>query len=234
MVVRQINFKDGPKFMTKQSWLLTADFKRLGDLAAGTIVVYRERKTVVRKLPDAAPVARIVHKAADDRYARRMCDPVKSGAPLADGIAGPFGRDGQDELVALCKFGDHLCDHVARRRAGGQGGGIVCPLAVANQMQLLRSRIKRLHIMTLNVNLQQLNVDIGAFWRGAFCFFENLFSLHISVVSKVNVSFGNGVNIARTRSKLTGRVHHGAAQRLLRIHLIGAYRTKNCVSSMLL
>jgi len=39
------------------SMLLTADFKRLGDLAAGTQVVYREKKTVTRKLPDAAPLA---------------------------------------------------------------------------------------------------------------------------------------------------------------------------------
>ena len=39
------------------SMLLTADFKRLGDLAAGTQVVYREKSSVVRKLPDAVPLA---------------------------------------------------------------------------------------------------------------------------------------------------------------------------------
>ena len=39
------------------SMLLTADFKRLGDLAAGTIVVYREKRAIVRKLPEALPVA---------------------------------------------------------------------------------------------------------------------------------------------------------------------------------
>ena len=39
------------------SMLLTSDFKRLGDLAAGTIVVYREKRAVIRKLPEATPVA---------------------------------------------------------------------------------------------------------------------------------------------------------------------------------
>lgn len=39
------------------SMLLTADFKRLGDLAAGTQVVYREKNSVIRKLPDAVPLA---------------------------------------------------------------------------------------------------------------------------------------------------------------------------------
>jgi uncharacterized RDD family membrane protein YckC len=39
------------------SMLLTHNFKRLGDLAAGTQVVYRERRTARRALPDAEPVA---------------------------------------------------------------------------------------------------------------------------------------------------------------------------------
>jgi uncharacterized RDD family membrane protein YckC len=39
------------------SILMTADFKRLGDLAAGTQVVYREKRVASRKLPDAPPHA---------------------------------------------------------------------------------------------------------------------------------------------------------------------------------
>ena len=39
------------------SMLLTADFKRLGDLAAGTQVVYQDKQRKARALPDAAPVA---------------------------------------------------------------------------------------------------------------------------------------------------------------------------------
>ena len=39
------------------SMLLTADFKRLGDLAAGTQVIYREKRTATRKLPEAVPLA---------------------------------------------------------------------------------------------------------------------------------------------------------------------------------
>ena len=40
------------------SILLTRDFKRLGDLAAGTLVVYREKSAAsLRAVPDAAPVA---------------------------------------------------------------------------------------------------------------------------------------------------------------------------------
>ncbi len=39
------------------SMLLTREFKRLGDLAAGTQVVYRESERKARPLPEAAPVA---------------------------------------------------------------------------------------------------------------------------------------------------------------------------------
>ena len=40
MVVRQINFKDGPKFMEKQSILLTTDFKATRDLVLSLNVIY--------------------------------------------------------------------------------------------------------------------------------------------------------------------------------------------------
>jgi TonB-dependent receptor len=40
MVVRQINFKDGPKFMEKQSILLTADFKATRNLVLSLNVIY--------------------------------------------------------------------------------------------------------------------------------------------------------------------------------------------------
>lgn len=39
------------------SMMLNADFKRLGDLAAGTQVVYREKRLGARQLPEAAPHA---------------------------------------------------------------------------------------------------------------------------------------------------------------------------------
>jgi uncharacterized RDD family membrane protein YckC len=39
------------------SMMLTPDFKRLGDLAAGTQVVYRERQARARALPEADPIA---------------------------------------------------------------------------------------------------------------------------------------------------------------------------------
>ena len=39
------------------SMMLTPDFKRLGDLAAGTQVVYRERQARMRALPEADPIA---------------------------------------------------------------------------------------------------------------------------------------------------------------------------------
>ncbi len=40
LVVRQINFKDGPKFMTKQSWLLTTDFKATPNLVLSLNAIY--------------------------------------------------------------------------------------------------------------------------------------------------------------------------------------------------
>lgn len=49
--------------------LLSADFKRLGDLAAGTLVVYRDKLAAPRKLPDAAPVAATRPLAAETQLA---------------------------------------------------------------------------------------------------------------------------------------------------------------------
>jgi TonB-dependent receptor len=40
MVIRQIDFKDGPKFMTKQSWLLSTDFKATPNLVLSLNAIY--------------------------------------------------------------------------------------------------------------------------------------------------------------------------------------------------
>lgn len=51
------------------SIILTKDFRRLGDLAAGTVVVYQSTKHTARKLPDAAAVAVLRPMDADTQLA---------------------------------------------------------------------------------------------------------------------------------------------------------------------
>jgi uncharacterized RDD family membrane protein YckC len=73
------------------SMLLSADFKRLGDFAAGTQVVYRDKLSASRQLPEASPVAATRPLAADAQLA--MIGLAQRSAWLT--------RERLDELVEL-------------------------------------------------------------------------------------------------------------------------------------
>ena len=88
--------------------LLSADFKRLGDLAAGTLVVYRDKLAAPRKLPEAAPVAATRPLAAETQLA--VIGLSQRAALLTE--------ERLDELVAL-----------AARAHGDVDPGVVGPAA---------------------------------------------------------------------------------------------------------
>lgn len=51
------------------SVLLSRNFQRLGDLAAGTIVVYQPRHAAVSRLPDAQPIPVVIPLSLDEQQA---------------------------------------------------------------------------------------------------------------------------------------------------------------------
>ncbi len=51
------------------SMLVSRDFKRLGDITAGTVVVYRERPTIWTDIPQATPLAPAIAMTTDEQYA---------------------------------------------------------------------------------------------------------------------------------------------------------------------
>ena len=72
--------------------LLNRDFKRLGDLAAGTVVVYLSTSAdVARKIPEAAPIAPPVSLDLDEQ--RAVLDLAERSASLT--------RERVEELAAL-------------------------------------------------------------------------------------------------------------------------------------
>ena len=77
------------------SMLFNRDFKRLGDLAAGTIVVYRDKPAVRAKLPQALPVVpqvalTLTEKRAVLDYAERYATLTQERADELAGHAAPL------------------------------------------------------------------------------------------------------------------------------------------------
>ncbi len=56
-LLRAIDFMPFMYFIGFCTMVANKDFKRLGDLAANTLVVYREQKPATTRIPEAAPVA---------------------------------------------------------------------------------------------------------------------------------------------------------------------------------
>lgn len=84
------------------SMLLRADFKRVGDLAAGTLVVYQPKRSAPATLPDVEPLAPVRPLAPRDQAAviafatrapRLTAERVDELASLAAGIAGASSDD---------------------------------------------------------------------------------------------------------------------------------------------
>lgn len=94
------------------SMLLSRDFKRLGDLAAGTIVVYRDRPGARGPIPVAAPLAPAIALSLDER--RAILDFAERHATLseerADEVAAhatPLLRAGMAPARALLAIANH-------------------------------------------------------------------------------------------------------------------------------
>jgi uncharacterized RDD family membrane protein YckC len=85
--------------------LLRRDFKRLGDLAAATMVVYRPREAAKQRLADAEPLAPVISVPLQDqeavialsaRAARLTVARLDELAALAAPISGDAGRSGPE------------------------------------------------------------------------------------------------------------------------------------------
>lgn len=94
------------------SMLLSRDFKRLGDLAAGTIVVYRDRPGVRAPIPPAPPLAPAVILSLEER--RAILDFAERHATLseerADEVAAhatPLLRRGAPPALTLLSIANH-------------------------------------------------------------------------------------------------------------------------------
>lgn len=94
------------------SMLLSRDFKRLGDLAAGTIVVYRDRPGARAPIPAAPPLAPAVTLSLEER--RAILDFAERHATLseerADEVAGhatPLLRRGMAPARTLLGIANH-------------------------------------------------------------------------------------------------------------------------------
>ena len=94
---------------------LSRDFKRLGDHAAGTLVVYREAAARRRRLPALAPEAPAMALSAREQravldYAERVPDLTPERAAELAEIAAPLvGAERGDAAVArLVRIANHL------------------------------------------------------------------------------------------------------------------------------
>ena len=86
------------------SMLMRGDFKRLGDLAAGTLVVYEAKRSSPVKLPDIEPIAPTRPLSPRDQAAlialatrapRLTAERVEELAALAASVAGTSSKDPQ-------------------------------------------------------------------------------------------------------------------------------------------
>jgi len=95
------------------SMLMSRDFKRLGDLAAGTVVTYRRDLFRGQRLPPAAPVPAPVPLRLDEQravidFAARSDDwtqgRVEELADLLTGLSGAEGEAGARRLHGLARW----------------------------------------------------------------------------------------------------------------------------------
>lgn len=94
------------------SMLLNRDFKRLGDLAAGTIVVYRDKPAVRAALPDARAVApRVALTMAEKRavmdFAERFATLTPARADELAEHAAPLVRGSHQPAQVLLGIAHH-------------------------------------------------------------------------------------------------------------------------------
>jgi uncharacterized RDD family membrane protein YckC len=93
--------------------LMNRDFKRIGDLAAGTIVVHRERTTLGSKIPNAIPIAPPAQLAVSEQrtvinLAERLGtltpERAEELAALAPSLAASAREPGAQHLVGIANY----------------------------------------------------------------------------------------------------------------------------------
>jgi uncharacterized RDD family membrane protein YckC len=94
------------------SMLLSRDFKRLGDLAAGTIVVYRDRPGVRAPIPAAPPLPPAVALSLEERraildFAERYATLSEERADEVAAHATPLLRHGTPAARTLLGIANH-------------------------------------------------------------------------------------------------------------------------------
>jgi uncharacterized RDD family membrane protein YckC len=114
-LLRALDFLPFGYFLGYCAMVANRDFKRLGDLAAGTLVVYREEKPRPLKIPEAPPVAAVVPlSAAEQRtvldFAERSTGLTpERAAELAEIAATLTGnRTGTAATARLVALANHL------------------------------------------------------------------------------------------------------------------------------
>jgi uncharacterized RDD family membrane protein YckC len=95
------------------SMLATRDFKRLGDLAAGTIVVHRDDDKAAPRVPAARPLPPAYPLLADEQravveFAERLPtwteERARELAAIASPLTGTGGREGPARLVGIASW----------------------------------------------------------------------------------------------------------------------------------
>ena len=93
--------------------LFSGSFKRFGDVAAGTVVAYRERETKRRKLPEVEPIAPNVPLSLEEQmalisYAERFDSwtPARAAelSDLVRSLSGAEGEEGSKRLLGMAAW----------------------------------------------------------------------------------------------------------------------------------
>lgn len=114
-LLRAVDFLPLLYFTGFAAMVMNRDFKRLGDLAANTLVVYRESRPQTMKIPDAEPIApRVALSVAEQRavldFAERSPgltpERAQELAEIPASLTG--GRSGQLAVSHLIGVANHL------------------------------------------------------------------------------------------------------------------------------
>jgi len=95
------------------SMLINRDFKRLGDIVAQTVVVYRDERRTVTAIPNAPPLPPPLPLAIEEAraivdYAERVPDLTPERAEelarVAEPLVGPGGPDARERVIRIANF----------------------------------------------------------------------------------------------------------------------------------
>lgn len=114
-LLRAIDFLPFMYFIGFCSMIANRDFKRLGDLAANTLVVYREQKPVTARIPEAVPVAPLMPLSLSEQrtlldFAERASRITADRAAELAEIVSPLTpeRSGPEAVQHIVGIANHL------------------------------------------------------------------------------------------------------------------------------